>query len=43
MTCSYDVAAKLVIGAKNGTRGNFRLTIDEKFRRALWDESLWMQ
>ncbi|MBZ0262437.1 MAG: hypothetical protein K8F90_17770 [Hyphomicrobiales bacterium] len=36
-------ANKLVIGAVNGKHTSFNLTIDDKFRRALWDDELWRE
>lgn len=38
---AIGAAHKLVVGAKHGEYTSFNLTIDEKFRRALWDETLW--
>lgn len=38
---AIGAANMLVVGAKHGEHTSFNLTIDEKFRRALWDEALW--
>lgn len=34
-------ANRLVVGAKHGEYDSFTLTIDDTFRRALWDEAFW--